>query len=87
MTKNILEGLGENEEVNIHSAEQLIEKLEGLPASDLFSYVEEISDMKKSLRDGLAIGIDTHNVRVAITRLNQLTEKAQEEYSRDVLRN
>lgn len=77
MNENLIEGF--EDEVNIDSAEQLIEQLEMLPVSELPLHMEDIKDKVSALREQQDNGIDAANIRIAIARLTQLREKAENE--------
>ncbi len=77
MNENLLEGFAG--EVNIESADRLIEELDMLPVSELPLHMEDIKDKLNALHEQQESGVDAPNIRTAIARLTQLREKAEGE--------
>jgi hypothetical protein len=75
--ENMLEGV-EGGEVNIASAERLIDELNALSPAELTLHIEDILDKVKTLQEVQRNGIDTPKIRAAIAELTRLREIAED---------
>lgn len=75
-SENLLEGF--DGDVNIESAERLIDELGALSPLERSSRISELNEKFKALQELQNNGIDAENIRIALAKLTRLREEAED---------